>query len=118
MPIETVGSAEAILCLMSRFQELRGAGPNLQAVWSEIVAYTNQGGKYKFYTLADYDPGKPAGEFLTDLGELAARGYMRPLPDGILEVTALGRCFAFAKKLPGSLLPLEEEINKRALASV
>lgn len=110
MPIETVGSAEAILQLVASFQGLEGKGPDPLEIWSRIVRYTSTGGTFKFYPLIEYNPEKPAGEFLLDITDLLKRGLLQLLPDGRIELTSLGRCFTFAKTLPVSLTPLEKDM--------
>jgi hypothetical protein len=114
MPLETVGSVEALLQLMATYEGLNGKRANPAKIWREIVTYINGGGKFRFYPLSQYNPDQPAEEFLADVAELVESGLLIPLKDGTLEVTPVGHCLAFSKTVPSSLLALEAQITRLA----
>src|SRR5438477_12462453 len=110
MPLETVGSAEALLQLFAKYQGSNGRRPHARSVWKEIVGYLENGGRHHLYDLSDSGPSGPADQFLADLDELLSSGFIAPLGKGRFEVTPLGRCLAFTRTLPGSLADLEERV--------
>jgi hypothetical protein len=112
MPMETVGSGETLLRLFASYQGLNSVQPDPLEVWRRIAAYARQGGTYRFYPVLAYDPENPPSEFAADVAQLVAEGLLRPLADGRVEVTPLGRCFAFGLAVPPSLESLAQEIER------
>ena len=106
MPFETVGFTEALLQLCFTY-EFFHKPVDLRAIWREIVVYHKAGGKFQWYLLCEYDPGKPSSEFLEDIDCLIFSRCLQPSSDGYITLTSLGYCLAFARCLPESLQNLE-----------
>ena len=105
MPYRAVGSDESLCKLIAIAEDLQPETMNLRTVWKAICRFTNDGGGYTFYDLCDYDPEKPASQFLDDLGRLVQRGFLEP---GKIRLTGPGRFHAWVLSLPESLEPIRE----------
>jgi hypothetical protein len=124
MRIETVGSAEALLQLFYVAQGTNGYRPNPAEVWKIIVNYTREtteGHAFSAYLACSSKTSssaanRPAPLFLGDLQELLAQGVIRLQPDGSVEVTAFGKCLAFARSVPSSLTSLQSRVENLAIS--
>ena len=107
---KTVGSAETLLKLLASYQGMNGRRPDLARVWSHVASYVTGEGVYRFYPASECESAIPRGRFLLDIGDLVRSGYLTPLPDGKLEVTALGRSVVRALSVPVPVEALEARI--------
>lgn len=113
MPLETVGSTETILKLAAAYQGSNCRRTQPLFLWSRISAYMDNVGTYDFYPASEYRPDQPSEGFLDDLESLLAAGFIRPLPDGSLEVTDSGFSTAEMFRVPRSVEVLEQELSAR-----
>jgi len=113
---EARGSNEIILKLFQIYESASGGRVDALAVWKAIAAYScgPVKPKFRFYVLSDYNPEKPDGEYLEDVGRLIEGRKVDALLDGSLRLTGLGRLTAIATRLPESLDPLGEKIREMA----
>lgn len=122
MKIETIGSAEALLQLFYVAQGTNGYRPNPMDLWREIATYAQQAAaEHTFTYYLTCFSGRPqaishpTAPFLGDLQELLSQGAIKLLSDGRVEVTAFGKCLAFARTVPNSLARLESNVEKLAI---
>lgn len=110
MSFSTVGSAETLLRLVSEYQGLNGRRADARTVWDKVSHYAQGEGKYCFYSPQEDRDDSPAAGYLEDLGHLISSGLLRPLPNGTLEVTPLGRILVRDLRLPDSLDELRSHL--------
>lgn len=112
MAIQTVGTPEALLQLISVYQGLNGSRPSPRELWSPIVAFLQDTGNpvFRSYHLAGIDPSNPNPQFLGDIAELIKHRFVVLRADGKLELTPVGRCLTFARELPPVLAPLADRM--------
>lgn len=113
MPIQTVGTSEVLLQVVSEYQGLNGRRATPVSLWGEVAKFlqASQEPVFRAYQMSGRtDPQRPNAQFLADLRDLIRHRFLHLGRDGRLELTAVGQCLTFGRMLPPMLQPLAEQV--------
>lgn len=109
MPLQTVGSDEALLCIIAKYTKIDNEGISVNDLWREIADYQNGGGRYRFYMPTRQDQNRPDGKYLGELSRFIERGDLEMIAGKIVS-TVQSHYTAYRFKLPAALDLFEKRV--------